>query len=88
MGGQNEAMKTKRYYQQQMGAGSAEKKMTPEEQLAYSQLEGQGMSGSPDESASAYFESLKSFGRQFIQDKSPNSYGRQASPAPTIDKNK
>lgn len=87
MGGQNDAMKKKRYYQQQMGAGS-EKQMTPEEQLEYSQLETQGMSGPADESASAYFERLKSFGKQFIQDKSPNSYGRQTSPAPTLDKNK
>lgn len=62
--------------------------LSAEEEATVQRLEKQGMSGSADESAGAYFERLKSFGKQFIQDKSPNSYGRQTSPAPTLDKNK
>lgn len=62
--------------------------VSAQEEATIERLLNQGMSGSANESPSAYFESLKSFGKEFIQDKSPNSYGRQASPAPVLDKNK
>lgn len=83
MGGQTDAMKTYRQYQQEIPAGGGYKPMTPEEAATRKQLAQQGMSGAPNQSASDYLEKLKTFGMEFIQDKSPNAFGRQASPAPT-----
>ena len=79
MGGTNETMKEFVQYKPEAGT------VPTAEYAATEKLHQQKMSGSPNQSASDYLERLKSFGRDFIQDKSPNAFGRQVSPAATPD---
>lgn len=79
MGGTNETMKEFVKYEPEAGTPPTAGYQATE------RIYKQGMSGSPNQSAMSYLESLKSFGREFMQDKSPNAFGRQASPPPTAD---
>lgn len=90
MGGQTDAMKTYRENQMKIGAGA--KTMSPNEVAAYSQLEKQGMSGSPDESLKNYLNAaqgmygdLKSQASKMI---SPNLFGRDTSAPAVQEQNK
>ena len=91
MGGQTDAMKTYRENQMKIGAGEA-KPMSPTEAATYSQLDKQGMSGSPDESLKNYLNSaqgmygdLKSQASKMI---SPNLFGRDTSAPAVQEQNK
>jgi hypothetical protein len=91
MGGQTDAMKTYRENQMKIGAGGA-KPMSPTESATYSQLEKQGMSGSPDESLKSYLNAaqgmygdLRAKASTMI---SPNLFGRDVSAPATQEQNK
>lgn len=90
MGGQTDAMKTYRENQMKVGAGG--KPMSPTETATYSQLEKQGMSGSPDESLNKYLNAaqgmygdLKAKASTMI---SPNLFGRDVSAPAVQEQNK
>ena len=78
MGGQTDAMKKYRQYQQEIPAGGGFKPMTPEEEATRKQLEQQGMSGAPNQSFSGLIDSATKM-------VSPNFFGRQTSPAPNTE---
>ena len=80
MGGTNETMKEFVKYEPETGVPPTAGYQATE------RVYKQGMSGAPNQSATAYLESLKSFGREFMQGNSPNAFGRMTSPAATPEK--